>query len=86
MTWGGIRYFGKTEILILNQSTVSAQSYIDNIVRSHVIPSARQVGLKFILMQDDGRPHTYSSGYRANRLNWKTLLSQYCSGQQILQI
>lgn len=58
MIWGGISLHGKTELAILNEGTVTAQRYIEEVVRPHVIPFAQRAGPGFILMQDNARAHT----------------------------
>lgn len=58
MIWGGISLRGKTELAILNGGTVTAQRYIEEVIRPHVIPFAQQIGPGFWLMQDNARPHT----------------------------
>lgn len=61
MVWGGISLHGKTELTILNQGTVTAERYIQNVIRPQVIPFAQRMGPGFILMQDNARAHTARS-------------------------
>lgn len=58
MVWAGIGLMGKTELVILNEGTVTAASYIERVIRPHVIPFSQRVGSDFILINDNGRPHT----------------------------
>lgn len=58
MVWAGISLQGKTELVFLNQGTVTAQRYIDEVIRPHVIPFSQRVGPGFWLMHDNARPHT----------------------------
>lgn len=58
MVWGGISLTCRTELVILNQGTVTAQRYIEQVIRHHVIPFAQQAGPGFQLMHDNARAHT----------------------------
>lgn len=58
MIWGGISLTGKTELAILNEGTVTAQRYINDVIRPHVMPFSHRVGADFTLMHDNARPHT----------------------------
>lgn len=58
MVWGGISLRGKTDLVFLNEGTVTSLSYIERIVRPYVIPFAQQAVDGFILIQDNARPHT----------------------------
>lgn len=58
MVWGGISLMGKTELVILNEGTVTSASYVERVVRPHIIPFSQRVGNNFVLMQDNARPHT----------------------------
>lgn len=55
---GGISDDGKTDLVVLADSTTNARRYIDDVLQPHVIPYAGAVGPDFILMQDNARPHT----------------------------
>lgn len=65
MVWGGIGLMGKTELEILNEGTVTAASYVERVVRPHIIPYAQRVDHNFILMQDNARAHTARLTQRA---------------------
>lgn len=58
MVWGGISLMGKTELVILNEGTVTAARYVEHVVRPHIIPFSQRVGNNFVLMQDNARAHT----------------------------
>lgn len=58
MVWGGISISGRTELVILNGGTITAQRYIEEVIRPHVIPYAQTIGAGFRLMHDNARPHT----------------------------
>lgn len=58
MVWGGISLTGKTELVILSGGTVTAQRYVDEVIRPHVVPFAQRMGPGFMLMQDNARAHT----------------------------
>jgi hypothetical protein len=58
MVWGGISLSGRTELVILNQGTVIAQRYIEEVIRPHVVPFAERIGTRFKLMHDNARAHT----------------------------
>lgn len=65
MVWGGISLLGKTELVILNEGTVTAASYVEQVVRPHVIPFSQRVGDNFVFMQDNARAHTARVTQRA---------------------
>lgn len=65
MVWGGISLHGKTELVILDEGTVTAASYVERIIRPHVIPFSHRIGEDFVLMQDNARPHTARITQRA---------------------
>lgn len=57
MLWGGISLRGRTELVVVNQGTMTADRYIRDILEEHVVPYAPFVGPDFILMHDNARPH-----------------------------
>lgn len=57
MVWAGISAEGKTDLIIL-RGGVTAQVYIDQVLRPVVVPYAAAVGDGFFLMQDNATPHT----------------------------
>lgn len=58
MVWAGISLLGTTELVILDEGTVTAESYVEMVIRPVVIPFSQRVGDGFVLMQDNARPHT----------------------------
>lgn len=58
MVWGGISLLGKTELVILDGGTVTAASYVERVVRPHIVPFSQRIGANFVLMQDNARAHT----------------------------
>lgn len=57
MVWGGISLSGRTELVILNEGTVTAQRYIEQVIRPYVVPFAQRIGAEFKLMHDNARAH-----------------------------
>ena len=57
MVWGGISWDGRTELVILDRGTLTAQRYLDEIISTHVRFYAGAIGDGFILMDDNARPH-----------------------------
>lgn len=65
MLWGEISLQGKTELVILDEGTVTAASDVKRVIRPHVIPFAQRIGENFGLMEDNARPHTARIAQRA---------------------
>uniref|UniRef100_A0A2A4J5V2 Tc1-like transposase DDE domain-containing protein n=1 Tax=Heliothis virescens TaxID=7102 RepID=A0A2A4J5V2_HELVI len=57
MVWGGISLMGRTELVILEEGSVTAASYVERVIQPHVIPFSQRVGPGFVFMQDNARPH-----------------------------
>ena len=57
MVWGGISLEGRTGLHVLNQGTLTAVRYRDEILRPIVRPYAGAVGPGFLRVQDNARPH-----------------------------
>jgi len=57
MIWAGISEDGKTDLVVL-EGGVTADVYINEILRPVVVPYAAAVGEGFYLMQDNATPHT----------------------------
>jgi hypothetical protein len=57
MVWGGITSTGRTELVVLRGGSLTAVRYLRDIVESHVVPFAENMGRDFILQQDNARPH-----------------------------
>lgn len=56
MVWAGIRLGGRTNLILL-ENFLTAQRYMEEILRPVVLPQATVVGPRFILMHDNARPH-----------------------------
>ncbi|CAJ0963082.1 unnamed protein product [Ranitomeya imitator] len=57
IVWGGISLEGHTALHVLARGSVTAIRYRDEILRPLVRPYAGAVGPRFLLMQDNARPH-----------------------------
>jgi transposase len=57
MVWGGISMAGRTDLLVLQQGSMTAQRYRDEVIDVHVRPYAGAIGDDFILMDDNAPPH-----------------------------
>uniref|UniRef100_A0A8C7SD56 Tc1-like transposase DDE domain-containing protein n=1 Tax=Oncorhynchus mykiss TaxID=8022 RepID=A0A8C7SD56_ONCMY len=57
MVWGGISLGGRTAIHVLARGSLTAIRYRDELLRPLVRPYAVAVGPRFLLMQDNTRPH-----------------------------
>lgn len=55
--WGGVKYNGKTELVILRDGTMTAERYINNVLEPVVVPFAENYGAAFIFIDDNARPH-----------------------------
>lgn len=58
MVWGGICLRGRTDLYVFDRGTLTALRYRDDILAPIVRPFAGAIGVDFILMQDNARPHT----------------------------
>lgn len=56
---------GRTELLILEEGSVTATSYVERVIQPHVIPFSQRVGAGVVLMQNNARPHTARITQRA---------------------
>ena len=56
MIWAGISLGGRTDIVFV-QGTLTAQRYVDDILRPVVLPYAGAIGPGFILQDDNATPH-----------------------------
>ena len=67
MVWGGINATGKTELVFFPDSRVTSDSYIEQVIRPHVIPFAQRLGRNFVFMHDNARPHVARATKQALR-------------------
>lgn len=58
MVWGGICFDARTELVIIDGGSLTAQRYVTEILEEHVMPFAPFFDNGMILMQDNARPHT----------------------------
>ena len=57
MVWAGIRVNGKTDLCVVENGTLTAVRYCNEILDQFVRPYAGAIGPDFILMADNARPH-----------------------------
>ncbi|KAI4900603.1 hypothetical protein NFI96_003188 [Prochilodus magdalenae] len=57
MVWGGISLEGRTDLYRLDNGTLTAIRYQDEILRPIVRPYAGAVGIGFLLVHNNARPH-----------------------------
>lgn len=57
MVWGGIALDGVTDLVVFDRPSVTAHSYIEDVLQDHVVPFAFGIGPNFVLMQDNARAH-----------------------------
>src|SRR6266853_1117998 len=57
IVWGAISVTGKTELVTL-RGNITAQRYVDDIVRPHIVPFMRDHEQRVLFQQDNARPHT----------------------------
>ena len=57
MVWAEIRAQGKTDLHVIDNGTLMAERYVNEILDVHVRPYACAVGPDFILMDDNARAH-----------------------------
>ena len=57
MVWGGISWRHKTPLVVLD-GTLTAQRYVDNVLRPFVLPFVRNHDDVNVVQQDNARPHS----------------------------
>ena len=57
MAWGGISWRHRTPLVVL-EGTLTAQRYVDNVLRPVVVPFLRNYADVNVLQQDNARPHS----------------------------
>ena len=55
--WGGICFNGRTDLVVLRNSTMTAQRYHDIVIEPIIVPFAGAIGENFVLIDDNARPH-----------------------------
>ena len=61
MVWAGISAQGKTDLHVIDNGTLTALRYVNEILDVYVRPYAGAVGENFILMDDNARAHRDAS-------------------------
>ena len=57
MVWAGINAQGKTYLHVIDNGTLMAERYVNEILDVHVRPYAGAIGPDFILMDDNAHAH-----------------------------
>ena len=57
MVWAGISAQGKTDLHVIDNGTLTAERYVNEILNVHVRPYAGAIGPNFILMDDNAHAH-----------------------------
>lgn len=76
MVWGGINTQARTELIIVQNGSLTAIRYIEEILQEAVVPFAPFIGDNFVLMQDNARPHVarivrhYLEDVGITTMNW----------------
>ena len=66
----------RTELVLVNGGTITADWYIRDILAPHVIPFAQFIEKNCMLMQDNARPHTagivteYLDDVKIQKMDW----------------
>ncbi|GFX46609.1 transposable element Tcb1 transposase [Trichonephila clavipes] len=55
--WGGISLVGRTVLYVFSCGNVNADTYRDDILDAYRCPYARAIGVAFVLLDDNARPH-----------------------------
>ncbi|KAH0815081.1 hypothetical protein GEV33_007710 [Tenebrio molitor] len=58
MVWSGITLEARTELVVIPRGSITAVSYIANILEPHVMPFAPFRGNDFLFMHDNAKPHS----------------------------
>ena len=64
MIWAGISMQGKTDLHLIENGTLTAVHYVNEILDVYVRPYAGAIGADFILMNDNARPHRAHVNYQ----------------------
>lgn len=76
MVWGGISLGARTELVFIENGSLTALRYISEILEPHVMPFAPFIGDDFVFMHDNARPHTarvvrdYLNAVAITQMNW----------------
>jgi hypothetical protein len=58
MVWAGISFFHHNELVVIPPPGLNSRRYVEEVLRPHVLPMSDRIGRRFLLMQDNARPHT----------------------------
>ena len=76
MVWARVSLHDRTELVIIENGSITADRYIRQCLSDHVIPFSHHIGPNFRLMQDNARPHVarivtqYLEEVNILRLQW----------------
>lgn len=76
MVWAGISMEACTDLVFIDEGSLTAHRYIEEILADHIVPFAPFIGDNFVLMQDNARPHTarcvteYLTEVGIIKMNW----------------
>lgn len=57
MVWGGISYEARTDLVVIDNGSLTAQRYLEDILEPHVMPFGPFIDEGFTLMHDNACPH-----------------------------
>ena len=58
MAWGGISFEARTELVFIQNGTLTAHRYVTEVLDDHVVPFMVILGEDATFMHDNARPHT----------------------------
>lgn len=76
MVWAGVSLYARTDLVMIEYGSLTANRYIQQCLADHVVPFAHFIGQDFLLMQDNARPHVarvvteYLEEVNIQRLEW----------------
>ena len=66
MVWGGISMEAQTELVFIENGSLNAHHYINEILMNHIVPFAPFIGDEFVLMH----VHTQHAVYQSTWTPW----------------
>ena len=57
MAWGGINSNARTELVFIQNGSLTANRYIEEVHHEHIVPFVPHIGENFVLMHDNARLH-----------------------------
>lgn len=69
MVWAGVSRYSRTPLIVLPPGGLTAERYVDEILRPVLLPLRQRMGNRFVLMQDNARAHTARHTLRFLRQN-----------------